>query len=262
MEQIDVEGLSIAFERSGDGPLVVLLHGILQDGRAWRPQLEGLSEDFTIVAWDAPGCGRSSDPPEWFRMPDYADCLSAFIRALHRGRPHLVGLSWGGALALELYRREPALPAALVLASAYAGWAGSLPADVVAERLEQGIREADMPPARFVPGWIPGLLTDRASAEMIDEVVAFMSAFHPVGYRTMAHALAEADLREVLPTIEVPTLLLYGEEDRRSPLRVAEELHAKIPGSDLVVIPGVGHLSNVEAAARFNAQLRNFLRAR
>ena len=261
MEQIDVEGLSIAFERSGDGPLVVLLHGILQDGRAWRPQLEGLSEDLTIVAWDAPGCGRSSDPPEWFRMPDYADLLSGFIRALHLGRPHLVGLSWGGALALELYRREPALPAALVLASAYAGWAGSLPAYVVAERLEQAIREADMPPGRFVPGWIPGLLTDRASAEMVDEVAAFMSEFHPAGYRTMAHALAEADLRDVLPTIGVPTLLLYGDEDRRSPVRVAEELHANIPGSELVVMPGVGHLSNVEAADRFNTELRAFLRA-
>jgi pimeloyl-ACP methyl ester carboxylesterase len=220
-----------------------------------------LPEDFTIVAWDAPGCGRSSDPPEWFRMPDYAGCLSTFIRALDRGRPHLVGLSWGGALALELYRREPALPAALVLASAYAGWAGSLPADVVAERLEQGMRESDMPPERFVPGWIPGLLTDRASAEMVDEVVAFMSELHPVGYRTMAHALAEADLREVLPTIEVPTLLLYGDEDRRSPVRVAEELHASIRGSELVLMPGVGHLSNLEAADRFNNELRAFLRA-
>ena len=194
-------------------------------------------------------------------MPDYADCLSAFIRALDRGRPCLVGLSWGGALALELYRREPVLPAALVLASAYAGWAGSLAADLVAERLEQGIREADMPPERFVPGWIPGLLTERAPAEMVDEVVAFMSEFHPVGYRTMAHALAEADLRDVLPEIDVPTLLLYGDEDKRSPVPVAEELHARIPGSKLVVMPEVGHLSNIESAARFNAEVRDFLRA-
>ena len=118
-----------------------------------------------------------------------------------------------------------------------------------------------MPPGRFVPGWIPGLLTDRASAAMVDEVVAIMSEFHPVGYRTMAHALAEADLRDVLPTIGVPTLLLYGDEDRRSPVRVAEELHANIPGSELVVMPGVGHLSNVEAADRFNAEVRDFLRA-
>lgn len=110
-----------------------------------------------------------------------------------------------------------------------------------------------------MPGWIPSLLTDRAPAEMIDEVVAIMCEFHPVGYRAMAHALAEADLRDVLSNIDVPTLLLYGDEDRRSPIPVAEELHARIPGSTLVVMPEVGHLSNVEAADRFSAEVRDFL---
>jgi pimeloyl-ACP methyl ester carboxylesterase len=89
-----------------------------------------------------------------------------------------------------------------------------------------------------------------------------MSEFHPGGVRPMLHALAEADLRDVLPTIEVPTLLLYGEEDQRSPLSVAEEMHSKIPGSTLVVIPEVGHQSNIEAADRFNAEVRRFLISR
>ena len=84
-----------------------------------------------MVAWDAPGCGRSSDPPETFGMPEYADCLAAFIDALGLERPHVLGLSFGAVLALELYRRHPLVPRTLVLASAYAGWAGSLPAEVV-----------------------------------------------------------------------------------------------------------------------------------
>ena len=78
----------------------------------------------------------------------------------------------------------------------------------------------------------------------------------------MITAMAEADLRDVLPRIDVPTLLLYGQEDVRSPLSVAEELHAQIPDSTLVVMPGVGHQSNVEAADRFNDEVRNFLRSR
>lgn len=261
MKHIEVVGSSIAYQQVGDGPLVVLLHGGLSDSREWRRQLDGLSDSFTVVAWDAPGCGRSSDPPRSFRMPDYADRLSTFIGALALGRPHVVGLSWGSVLALELYRRYPKLPVTLVLASAYAGWTGSLSADVVADRLEGALRDLELPPEEFARSWIPSLFTDQASTQMVDEVVAMMSEFHPIGARAMLHSMAEADLHDVLPYIEIPTLLLYGEADVRSPLLVAEELHAQIRGSKLVVIPGVGHQSNVEAGARFNSEVRAFLQS-
>jgi pimeloyl-ACP methyl ester carboxylesterase len=261
MEQVEIRGLGIAFERTGSGPPLVLLHGGLSDGREWRRQLDGLADDFTLVAWDAPGCGRSSDPPDSFRMPDYADCLAMLIDALGLGRPHVLGLSWGGTLGLELYRRWPGLPRTLLLASAYAGWAGSLPEDVVAERLHGLLQELERPPEQFVRGYIPSLLTDHAPAEMIDELVMIMSDFRPAGCRPMLHAMAEADLRDVLPRIDVPTLLLYGNADVRSPLHVAEQLHAQIPGSTLVVIPDVGHQSNIEAASLFNAAVRDFLRS-
>ena len=75
----------------------------------------------------------------------------------------------------------------------------------------------------------------------------------------MARAVAEADLRDVLPRIDLPTLLLYGESDVRAPLAVAEALHARVPGSRLVVLPGVGHACNIEAAPRFHAEVREFL---
>ncbi len=261
MDEIDVGGLRIAFERLGDGPPLLLLHGLLGDSRMWRRQIDELSDEFTVVAWDAPGCGRSADPPEALRLPGYADCLAAFADTLGLRRPHVLGLSFGGGLAIELYRRHPSLPRTLALASAYAGWAGSLPREVVAERLESCLREADLPPDGFVPGWISGLLTEAAPAGMVREAVAIMSEFHPVGYRVMARSLAEADLRDVLPEIDVPTLVLYGDADKRSPPQVAEELAAQIAGSNLVVLPQAGHLSNVEAADRFNAEVRAFLRS-
>lgn len=77
--------------------------------------------------------------------------------------------------------------------------------------------------------------------------------------RSTLHASAEADLRDVLPRIDVPTLLLYGELDQRSPLEIAYAMHAAIPGSELTVLPGVGHMSNLEAPAVFNAAVRDFL---
>lgn len=259
MDQVEIRGLRVAFEQAGSGPPLVLLHGGLSDGREWRRQIEGLADAFTVVAWDAPGCGRSSDPPESFRMPDYADCLASFIDALGLGRPHVLGSSWGSTLALELYRRWPGLPRTLLLASAYAGWAGSLPASVVAERLAGLLHELEQPPEQLVRGFMPSLLTEHAPSEMIEELAGIMSAFHPAGCRPMLHAMAEADLRDVLPRIDVPILLLHGNNDVRSPLQVAKELNVQIPRSTLVVIPDAAHQSNVEAAGLFNAAVRDFL---
>lgn len=88
-----------------------------------------------------------------------------------------------------------------------------------------------------------------------------MSDFHPVGSRLMAHAMAEADLREVLPTVQVPTLLLWGEADERSPLSIAEQMRDAIPAARLEVIPGAGHDSNWEQPARFSAEVRDFCRS-
>lgn len=256
-----VGDLRIAYERTGTGPTLLLLHGGVSDHREWRRQIDALCDEFTVVAWDAPGCGQSSDPPESFRLPDYADCLAKFTAALGLERPHVVGLSFGGGLALELYRRHPALPRSLTLASAYAGWAGSLPSEVVEQRLRQALREADLPADQWVSSWLPGLLSAHAPASAAEEISAIMSAAHPVGIRVMARSFAEADLRDVLGHIAVPTLVLYGDADQRVPLSATEDLHTRIPGSRLVVMPGAGHQSNMDAPDRFYHEVRSFLKS-
>jgi pimeloyl-ACP methyl ester carboxylesterase len=261
-DEIEVGGLRVAFERRGAGPPLVLLHGWPVDSREWRRQLDGLSDEFTVVAWDAPGAGRSSDPPETFRLADWADCLAEFIAALCLSRPHVAGLSWGGGLALELYRRHPAVPRTLILVSAGAGWGGdSLPSEVVEKRLKVYLRNSELPPDEWVPGWVGTLLTDRATADMVDELRSILSDFHPAAMMVAMRAFAEADLRDVLPHIDVPTLLLYGDEDVRASKDVWEPLHSSIRGSELVVISGVGHMIDIEAADRFDTEVRAFLRA-
>jgi pimeloyl-ACP methyl ester carboxylesterase len=95
---VEVRGLEIAYERVGDGAPLVFLHGALADSRIWRRQLIDLSDEFTVVAWDEPGAGRSSDPPDDFTLADYADCLAAFIVALDLRPAHVAGLSWAASL--------------------------------------------------------------------------------------------------------------------------------------------------------------------
>jgi pimeloyl-ACP methyl ester carboxylesterase len=259
MDTVDAGGHRIAYERRGEGPPLVLLHGYVGDRRMWRPQIDELSDAFTVVAWDAPGHGGSSDPPEDFPLSAWADCLAAFIGALELGRPHVLGLSSGGGLALELFSRHPTLPLTLVLASAYAGWAGSLPAEVVEERLQQALRLSDLAPDRLVEELIPTMFTDSAPRQLVEEFATSMRQFHPVGLRAISRAFAAADLRDVLPTVNVPTLLLYGDRDLRAPSDVAHDLHHEIPGSKLVFIPGAGHVCNIDAPERFNSDVRAFL---
>src|SRR5688572_21056895 len=119
MEQVEVEGLRIAYERAGSGPALVLVHGFVGDGGStFAAQLEELSDEFTVVVWDAPGAGRSSSPPSSFRVADYARCLAALVDDLRLDRPHLVGLSFGGIVTLELFRQRAVVPRTLVLAGA------------------------------------------------------------------------------------------------------------------------------------------------
>ena len=261
MEQVEIAGLRIAYERVGSGPSLVLLHGGLGDSRDWRRQMPAFAEEFDVIAWDAPGSGRSSDPPEeGYGLADYADCLAGLMAQLELERPHVLGLSFGSGLAIELYRRHPGIPRSLTLASAYAGWKGSLPPEEIELRLQGILRDSYRPPDELVEEWLPSLRSESTPPEAVDEMVDIMSEFHPVGTRAMARAFTQADLRDVLPSIEVPTLLLYGERDQRSPLHIAAELHDRIPNSELLVIPGVGHMSNYDDDARFNNAVLTFLR--
>ena len=261
MDAVEVGGLRIAFRRLGQGPPLLMLHGGVSDGREWRPQMERLADEYDVVAWDAPGCGGSEDPPEGFRLSDYADRAAGLARALGLVRPHVLGLSFGAGLALELYRRHPLLPRTLVLASAYAGWAGSLPPGEVAARLAGALAQAERPVAEWAREWLADLIAGDMPREDVQELLRITLDARPAGMRAMARAFAEADLRDALPRIAVPTLLLYGELDERAPLAVAHELHATIPGSTLVVMSGVGHQSNLEAPDRFTDEVRAFLRA-
>ena len=261
VDRVDVHGLTLAYRRAGQGPPLVLLHGAYEDGRIWRRQLDGLSDEFTVVAWDAPGCGLSTDPPDTFTAADYGDGLAEFLDALDLSPAHVLGLSWGSIMALGLYERHPEAVTSLVLASAYAGWAGSLPPEEVQRRLRQVLRELELPAEAFVHDWMPTVFTAAAAPELRAEVAAVMGDFHPAGMRVAARIMAELDYRPVLPTIAVPTLLLYGEADVRSPVHVGEDLHARIPGSTLVVLPGAPHLAQVETPQLFNDAVRGFLSA-
>lgn len=259
-QHVEVAGRRVAYRRAGagTGPPVLLLHGGWSDGRQWAGQLERLASGYDLVAWDAPGCGGSDDLPPGAGLGDYADALAGLAAALGLERPHVCGLSWGGGLALELCRRHPGLPRSLVLAGAYAGWAGSLPADEVRARLDRVLAEARRPPREWAASYLDGFFAGPVPEGVRAAQLRMVLDVRPAGLVAMIRAFAAADLRPALPAIAVPALVINGARDARASPDVARALHAAIPGSRLVLLDGVGHLLNMEAPAAFEDELRRF----
>lgn len=255
---VEVDGHSIAYREAGEGAPLVLLHGFLCDSRCWRRQLAGLSDRFRVVAWDAPGAGSSSDPTDTFTTESYARCLAGFLGRIGIESTHVLGLSWGGILAQEFYRLYPERLRSLVLADTYAGWKGSLPEAACNERLASCLRDSTGSPDALVAKFLPGLFTDAAPQDLLEELSVIVRQFHPAGFRLMSLSSAEMDTRALLPNITVPTLVLWGDDDRRSPMHVAEQLRAAIPGAELAIIANAGHVSNMEQPDAFNGHVRRF----
>src|SRR5262249_49886961 len=153
-------------------------------------------------------------------IDDWADALARFLDELGIERVAIGGLSWGGLLAQKLYERHGGRVASLVLVDTYAGWTGSLSATIAADRLAACIADASLAPEAFVPRYLAGMFSQSAPARARDELALIMADTHPLGFRLMAAALAGADTRKLLPKITVPTLLVWGEADARSPVVV------------------------------------------
>jgi pimeloyl-ACP methyl ester carboxylesterase len=259
VEIVSANGVEVAYERVWQGPPLVLVHEAGGDGRLWQPQLAKLADEFTVVAWDEPGAGRSSGLPGHFGLADYAHCLAAVIEALELGPAYVVGISWGGTVVLELYRHHPALVAKLNLADTYAGWKGSLAEPEVRARVA-GVRQMlAAPPAEFEVA-LPGLFAGDPPPEFVPLLEAVARDVRPESLATQLSVMAEADQRDLLPRIAIPTLLIWGEQDARSPLDVARQFERSIPDARLVVIPGCGHISNLERPHEFNEAISAFCR--
>jgi pimeloyl-ACP methyl ester carboxylesterase len=259
VDVLRARGLAIAYRRAGEGAPIVFVHGSAEDGRVWQPQLAGLADEFTVVAWDEPGAGGSSDLPAGFGLADYAGCLAALIEMLGLGPAHVAGLSWGGTVVLELYRRHPELVATLILIDTYAGWKGSLPEDEISARVESARQMLSASAEEFDPT-LPGLFSGDPPAQFVALLEEIAADIRPESMTTQLTIMAEADQRDLLPRIAVPTLLIWGELDARSPLTVARAFEEAITDAKLVIIPGAGHVSQLERPEQVNDAVREFCR--
>ena len=251
--------MHIHYERRGSGPCLLLLHGIGSNSRSFRHQLADLSDSYTVVAWDAPGYGRSDDPVVPFSLADLADRAASLLDELAVERAYVLGVSMGGVIAQLVYHRHPTRVQSMILADTNPG-GGGLPEPERSARVQARLEALErLGPRGMASVRAPVLLRPDAPPDILAEVTEIMAEVRPAGYRAAAIALGQTDLTALLHCIDVPTLVIHGEHDRVVPPETGQKLAETIPGARFVLIPQAGHVANQEQPTAFNAAVRQFL---
>lgn len=252
----DVDGRGLAWREAGEGSDVVLcLHGLGGSSLSWEPQLAVLGEQCRIAAWDLPGYGRSPAPPGPFTFEWLADAVARFADELGAATFHLVGISFGGMIAQYAAAAHPHRVRTLTLLSTSPkfGLDGTEPEAWRAARLAP--LDAGIEPAAFADRVLGALAGPDITAEAFGGQRAAMARITGVALRRSIEVLVTHDSRAVLPTIVAPTMCLVGALDDETPVAYSQAIVDLVPGARLQVVPGAGHLLNVEAPDIVNAAI-------
>ncbi len=258
--QIQINGIEIHAQVTGQGPWVTLSHSLAADHGMWQPQVEALARHFTVLAYDIRGHGRSAAPPGPYSLEQLADDAEALLAHLGVQRTHWVGLSLGGMIGQVLALRHPDRLDRVVLAdtNAQVPPAGqAMWAERAALAHSQGMAalvEATL--ARwFTPAFAP------AEPEAYRRTAEQIAATPAEGYAGCCAAISGLDTLARLPRLTHPALVMVGEQDMATPVSASQQIAQAWPGAELVVLPGAAHLSNLEQPDAFNRELLRFLLA-
>lgn len=258
MPTTDLAGAKIHYLDTGSGKdVVLLLHAFPLHSGMWSRQVAALSPRFRVIAPDYPGLGKSTPRPEPSTMEALAEQVLGVLGSLQIDRAIVVGLSMGGYLCFELYRKRPGLFRGLALCDTRAGAdtpEGAAGREAFAKNaLEKGLH------------WVademtPKLLRPQPDAAAVKEVRHLIGQGTPAGVAAAQRGMARRpDSTPTLATIACPTLVVVGAEDTLTPPAEAARMVAGIKGSRLATIAGAGHLPNVEAPALFDQALLEFV---
>jgi pimeloyl-ACP methyl ester carboxylesterase len=246
---IDVRGLRTRYLRRGAGPAVLVLHGWGASIEAVYPILTGLAPVASVYALDLPGFGQGDPPPQPWGVEDYQVFVAAFMDALQIERPTIVGHSNGGRIAIRMAATEPQRAARLVLVDS----AGIRPKRTLRWYRRVGMAKVGKYAARYLGA--PG---ERVRARIVGRVAS--SDYAAAGeMRPTLVRLVNSDLREYLPRISVPTLLVWGADDTDTPIADARLMEQLIPDAGLVVLDGADHFSYLDQPARFARIVTHFI---
>jgi 3-oxoadipate enol-lactonase len=252
------DGIRLAYRLDGppDRPVLLFVNSLGTDLRMWEPQVAALSTELRLLRYDSRGHGQSDAPPGPYTLDRLGLDAIALLDQLGVERAHVCGLSLGGLVALWLAIHRPERVGRAVFANTAAriGTLESWSARIEAVRAGGMAAIKDAVLARFLSADFR-----QRRPDVTEQIGATLLATPPDGYVGACAALRDADLRNLVSTIETRSLVIGGELDEATPPAQAEDLHAGIVPSELMVIPGVAHLSNLEAPDLFNRRVLDLL---
>jgi pimeloyl-ACP methyl ester carboxylesterase len=246
MELAEVAGNRISYESSGSGEPLLLIMGMSGTAQHWgEPFMSELRENFTVTVFDHRGVGESTPLAGSITIPEMAADAAGLLEALQIDSAHVLGISMGGMIAQELALAHPERIRTLALGCTYCGGEGSA---LAAESVIQGLTEAMLSGDRaraLRAGWEANVSAtmaadDDAYARFLEIGERYAVALPVIMAQMQAVAVHDTSTR--LGDLEMPTLVIHGTEDQMLPVANARLIASLIPGSELEILDGVGHL--------------------
>ncbi len=265
MEHILLPDVNLAYVAHGVGTPVVLLHGFPLDHTMWASQIEALKPHCRVIAPDLRGFGASTlgnaDPLQGVTMEQYADDVAHLLDALEVTQPIvLAGFSMGGYIAWQFVRKYAARLRALIQLDTRAAADTD---EARSNRLKMAGKIYELGSARVAEMMGPNLFSAgkfASNSKMVQDLRAVVSHTSPAAIACAQRGMAaRPDMRDFLPKITIPTLVVCGSEDAITPAKEMQEVAAAIPNSRYVEIPGAGHMSTMENPEAVNQAMTEFV---
>lgn len=249
----------IAYEVHGEGPALLLIHGLGYGRWGWAPVLEPLASRFRVIVFDNRGMGESDKPAGPYTAAELADDAAAVLDAAGQREAHVVGTSLGGMVAQELALVHPKRVANLVLACTTPGGERAFPYPEPTQRLFA--EAASLDPALALRRFVENALAPGAPRELVNRIfeLRLSNPPDPVGWQAQAGAAQAFDANGRLAAIASPTLVVHGTEDQVVDVRNAQLLAEAIPNARVELVPGAGHLLFWEQPERFVELVTEFV---
>ena len=258
--QVQANGIRINVEVRGEGPWLVLSHSLACSTRMWDEQVAALSGRFRVVNVDTRGHGASDAPEGPYTLEQLSDDLQAVLDALGVERCHYMGLSMGGMIGMTHALRHPGRLQSLALCNTSSRLGPSV-LPVWQQRIDS-VRSRGM--GALVDGTLERWFTASTRAarpDLVERVGAMIRSTPVAGYVGCCGAIPHIDLTDQLGAVQVPTLVVVGDQDPGTPLEMSRAIQNAIPKAQLAVIPGAAHLSNMEQPEVFNFLVERWLAA-